>query len=139
MCRQGGTIGLCNWTPAGWTGRFQAILSSYFPPPPDYVDPPMLWGDEDYVGALFGPGFDVTTERRRLTYPFRSAEEMISFFETSFGPFIIARQTISPRTRWRELRAELVAMTEESFEGEGGEARVEPEYLLVLARKRGRP
>jgi SAM-dependent methyltransferase len=139
VCRPGGTIGLCNWTPEGWTGRFQEILSSYFPPPPPYASPPMLWGEEDYVRALFGTDFDVTAERRRLTYRFGSPEEMVSFFETRFGPFIIARRTISPRSRWRELRAEIVALTEESLVGEADEARVEPEYLLVLARKRGRP
>jgi SAM-dependent methyltransferase len=139
VCRPGGTIGLCNWTPEGWTGRFQEILASYFPPPPDYAGSPMLWGDEDYVRALFGAGFEVTTERRRLTYRFPSAEQMVSFFERHFGPFIIAKQTISPPRRWAELRAEIVAMTERSFVGEGDEARVEPEYLLVLARKRERP
>jgi len=139
VCRPGGAIGLCNWTPEGWTGRFQEILSSYFPPPPDYASPPMLWGDEEHVRRLFGSGFEVATERRRLLYRFPTAEHMVSFFEATFGPFIIARQTISPPSRWAELRADIVAMTEESFVGEGDEARVEPEYLLVLAHKREQP
>jgi SAM-dependent methyltransferase len=135
VCRAGGTIGLCNWTAEGWTGRFQQIIASYFPSPPSYVDPPMLWGDEDYVRELFGDGFEVQTERQCLKYRFSTADALISFFETCFGPCIAARHAMSPPNRWRDLRAELVAMTEDLWIDDGPESRVEPEYLLVLARK----
>lgn len=60
---------------------------------------------------------------------------MIGFFERTFGPCLTARRTITPRGRWSDLRAELVQMTEEFFVGQGEEARIEPEYLLVLGRK----
>jgi SAM-dependent methyltransferase len=136
VCRPGGLIGLCNWTASGWTGRFQDIIASYFPPLPSYARSPMLWGDEQYVRELFGDRFEVWAQRRRLVYCFPSADALVSFFESCFGPCIIAKRAISPRRRWQELRRDLVAMTEEFWLHDSGEARVEPEYLLVLARKR---
>jgi SAM-dependent methyltransferase len=134
VCRPGGVIGLCNWTAAGWTGRFQEILASYFPPPPEFARPPMLWGDEDYLRELFN-GIEISTERRRLGYRFACPEDVIGFFERTFGPCLTARRTITPRDRWADLHADLVKMTEEFFVGEDEDTRIEPEYLLVLGRK----
>jgi SAM-dependent methyltransferase len=136
VCRPGGLVGMCNWTQSGWTGRFQDIIALYFPDPPAYVRPPMLWGDPDYVTDLLGPEFEVHTEPRRLTFEFAGPDELVGFFEDNFGPCLIAKQSISPRSRWPELRAELVAMTAEFFTE--GRAMIEPEYLLVVARKVGR-
>lgn len=135
VCKAGGVIGLCNWTPRSWTAHFQDILASYFPPPPSYTAPAMMWGDEDYMRALLGPGFRMETRRMTLVYPFPSAEQMIAFFESSFGPCLAARRTISPRSRWTELRSELVEMTERFHQTDERGSRVEVEYLRVVARK----
>lgn len=134
VCRPGGVIGMCNWTQGGWTGRFQDTISLYFPDPPSYTRPPMLWGDAEYVTDLFGSGFDVRTQRLVLSYDFATPEDVIGFFENSFGPCIIAKQSISPRSRWAELRAELVEMTSGFFAA--GE-RMAAEYLVVVATKAG--
>ena len=136
VCRRGGVIGLCNWTARGWTGQFQRIIASYFPPPPAYAKDPMLWGDVGYLARLFGPGFDVRGVLKYLRYRCQSAEALISFFEHSFGPCLIARRSISPPSRWNALREELVEMTEGFFSRSSAAGCVEPEYVLALAHKR---
>ena len=63
VCRSGGRIGMSNWTPDGLMGElFQTIVKHA--PPPIKIDPPGLWGVEEYVRRLFGDGIssmDVTT------------------------------------------------------------------------------
>jgi len=43
VCRAGGTIGLLNWTPAGYIGQMFATMKPYAPPPPPGAQPPPLW------------------------------------------------------------------------------------------------
>ncbi|MEV6978729.1 methyltransferase domain-containing protein [Kitasatospora sp. NPDC093806] len=136
VLRPGGRIGLCNWTSRSWTAHFQEILSSYFPSPAGHQGQPMLWGDERYLAGLFGPEFEVTAERRELWYPFPDAEALVAFFEACFGPCIAARNTIAPPSRWFELRAEMVEMTERFVTTDERGTGVPVEYLLVVARKR---
>ncbi|WP_369233943.1 class I SAM-dependent methyltransferase [Streptomyces sp. R21] len=138
VLRPGGRIGMCNWTSRSWTAHFQEILSSYFPTPTGHQGQPMLWGDEGYLADLFGPGFTFRTERRNLWYPFAEAEELVAFFESCFGPCIAAKNTISPASRWAELRAELVEMTESFVTTDERGTGVPVEYLLVIAQKRER-
>jgi SAM-dependent methyltransferase len=43
VCRPGGTIGLVNWTPAGFIGQLLKTVSKHVPPPAG-VRPPPQWG-----------------------------------------------------------------------------------------------
>jgi 2-polyprenyl-6-hydroxyphenyl methylase/3-demethylubiquinone-9 3-methyltransferase len=54
VCREGGLIGICCWTPEGVTGDIFRAAGAYMPPPPDYASPPLLWGTEDHVREMFG-------------------------------------------------------------------------------------
>jgi len=136
VLRTGGRIGLCNWTSRSWTAHFQEILSSYFPSPAGQQGQPMLWGDPDYITELFGNNFEINAERRELWYPFPEAEALVAFFEACFGPCIAARNTISPPSRWFELRAEMVEMTQRFTTTDERGTGVPVEYLLVVARKK---
>ncbi|MDK0523770.1 class I SAM-dependent methyltransferase [Streptomyces sp. ML-6] len=136
VLRPGGRIGMCNWTARSWTAHFQAILSAYFASPNGHQGQPMLWGSPDYLGELLGPGFTVTAERRELFYPFGTADDLVTFFENCFGPCIAARNTISPPSRWKELRAEMTEMTEDFHTTDERGTGVPVEYLLVVAEKK---
>jgi SAM-dependent methyltransferase len=136
VCAPAGMIGLCNWTPRSWTAHFQEIISSYFPPPPSFAGPPMRWGDEAYLGRLLGSLFDLRCERRELWYPFPTGAELVTCFENCFGPLITAKRTIAPRSRWDELRAELVEMTEGFVRADRRGTGIAIEYLLVLGHRR---
>lgn len=135
-CRAGGRLGMCNWTPRSWTSHFQEVLSSYFPPPPEGTTQPMLWGEENYVTDLLAPWFEITTARHVLRYPFPSAEALIAFFESCFGPFIAARRSISPPSRWAALRAELVEISEDFLVADEHGGHFAVEYLEVVGRRK---
>ncbi|CAL9422586.1 putative protein [Actinosynnema sp. ALI-1.44] len=137
VCRAGGALGMCNWTPRSWTAHFQEVLSSYFPPPPRDTGQPMLWGDERYLDRLLGGHFELVTRRRGLWYPFPGAEALIAFFESCFGPFLAARRSISPPSRWAQLRAELVEVSEDFFVADERGGGFEVEYLEVVGTRRG--
>ncbi|WKU02940.1 class I SAM-dependent methyltransferase [Micromonospora sp. HUAS LYJ1] len=135
VCRPGGQLGMCNWTPRSWTAHFQEALSSYFPAPPEETGQPMLWGDERYVTGLLGRYFELTTQRRTLWYPYPDAEALIAFFESCFGPFIAARRSISPPSRWAQLRAELVEISEDFLVDDDRGRGFAVEYLEVVGRR----
>lgn len=136
VCRPGGLLGMCNWTPQSWTAHFQEVLSSYFPPPPEETSQPMLWGAETYVRQLLGKHFEITTRRHNLWYPFSGSEALIAFFESCFGPVIAAKRSISPPSRWAELRAELVEITEDFFVADERGGGFDVEYLLVTGQRK---
>jgi ubiquinone/menaquinone biosynthesis C-methylase UbiE len=136
VCRPGGTIGLCNWTPEGKVGELFSIMSRYLPPAPAFASPPPLWGSEEHVLRLFADE-DVELEFERATTPFLfdSAEHYASFFETNYGPTVKARERLTAEGRWDDCRAEIVEMMERRNVATDGSLEVPGEYLLVLARK----
>jgi SAM-dependent methyltransferase len=136
VCKPGGVIGVCNWTPESKVGELFGILSRYLPPAPAYASPPPLWGDEDYVRGLFAD-VDVELEFEWATTPFRfgSAEHYTSFFETNYGPTVKARERLTAEGRWDDCRAEIVAMMERRNIATDGSLDVPAEYLLAIARK----
>jgi SAM-dependent methyltransferase len=138
VCRPGGVVGLCNWTPEGKVGELFDIMSRYLPPAPEYASPPPLWGSEEHVATLFADA-DVDLEFERAETPFRfdSAEHYTSFFETNYGPMVKARERLTAEGSWDECRAEIVEMMDRRNVAADGSLDVPAEYLLVLARKRG--
>src|SRR6516165_8699680 len=52
VCRSGGRIALASWTPDGFIGETFKTMSRYIPPAPG-LQPPVRWGDPDYLEALF--------------------------------------------------------------------------------------
>jgi ubiquinone/menaquinone biosynthesis C-methylase UbiE len=67
VCRDGGAIGICCWTPEGVTGELFGAMASYMPPPPDYARPPLLWGTQEHVREMFESASDFRFERRSAT------------------------------------------------------------------------
>ncbi len=59
VCRPGGVIALATWAPDAATG----------PPPPPGAQPPVLWGSEDHLRALFGDRVTGLRIRRRTAGP----------------------------------------------------------------------
>jgi SAM-dependent methyltransferase len=136
VCKPGGVIGLCNWTPESKVGELFDIMSRYLPSAPGFSSPPPLWGSEDHVRALFADA-DVTLAFERATTPFRfdSAEHYASFFETNYGPMVKARERLTGEGRWEDCRSEIVEMVDRRNVATDGSLDVPGEYLLVVARK----
>ncbi len=76
VTRPGGTIGLLSWTPSGFIGQMFATMKPFQAPPPPGVQPPPLWGDEQYVRSLFGDRVNFTSvTRESLEKHVRQTEE----------------------------------------------------------------
>lgn len=138
VCRPGGTIGMINFTPDGLAGDFFDLFRRYAPPPPEGALPPVLWGDEGHVRALFGD----RVESLRLTrgeYVERSAggpEAYRDFFKETFGPLIGLFASLSDRPESvAALDGDLLDYAVHSNQGPpGGPAEYRYEYLMVVAR-----
>jgi SAM-dependent methyltransferase len=138
VCRPGGVVGLCNWSAEGTIGELFAIMGRYLPPPPPYASSPRLWGGEDHVRRLFvlaDDGVELEFERGTTPFRFPSAEHWVSFFETSYGPMLKARERLTAEARWEDCRRELVEMMERRNEAADGTLVVPSEYLVAVVRK----
>ena len=131
VCREGGQIGICCWTPEGVTGELFGAMASYMPPPPDFAQPPLLWGTEAHVRDMFGSASDFRFERRVATIEWDSAEGFADFFMARFGPFVTAQQVLGER--FADLRRDVIEAWERWNESD--DAFVLPqEYLVSLVR-----
>jgi hypothetical protein len=58
VCRPGGAIAVCCWTPQSAIGEMFRTIAEPVPPPPG-TDPPLLWGTGEHVRELLGDaGFE---------------------------------------------------------------------------------
>lgn len=90
VVRPGGTIALASWTPESFVGELFRTVAGHVPPPAG-VPSPMLWGTEAHLRRLFGERVcSLEVEERTFTFRFGSAEELVSFFRTWYGPTLKA-------------------------------------------------
>ena len=133
VCRPGGQIGICGWTPEGLNGQMLKATSSALPPQPG-VEPSILWGDEDHVSALFeGTGVELSFERELAIWEAESPESWIGFLEQNLGPVIMAKAALSPSGAYEPMRATLVELFQ-PYVREDGTFRPESEYLRIVGR-----
>jgi 2-polyprenyl-6-hydroxyphenyl methylase/3-demethylubiquinone-9 3-methyltransferase len=138
VCRPGGTIGMINFTPDGLAAEFFGLFAPYAPPPPG-PHPPVMWGSEDHVRALFGDrveALDMT--RRRYTERAPSPVHYCEFFKETFGPAIAVYAGLEHEPdRAAALDRDFIDFATRANEGApGGPAEYPYEYLLVVARTR---
>jgi SAM-dependent methyltransferase len=135
VARPGGTVVVTGWTPDGLTGRFFSTAGSYMPAPPAGLQPPVLWGQEDHVGELFGAtGAELTFVRHAVTFTHASPESWFDYQAQTLGPMIIARSALAPQGRWEDLRTEMIELYSEHNDAPDGSFSARSEYLLTLAR-----
>jgi SAM-dependent methyltransferase len=133
VCRKGGVIGICCWTPEGTVGDVFRATASYLPQPPDFASPPILWGTEDHVREMFGSvATDYEFERHSTTIEWESAEGFADYFMDRFGPLVTAKQMLGER--FVELRADILAIWEQRNESDDGRFVLPQEYLLSVIR-----
>lgn len=119
VLRPGGRAVIASWTPNGEAARLLVAIARHLPPGPG--EPPILWGDEDHVRALFG---DVRCERAAVHFSFESGAAAAAFYRANFGPLVVARALA-------DHPAQLDADVEAFFADVGGD--YDAEYLIVQA------
>lgn len=133
VCRKGGLVGICCWTPEGVTGDVFRASAAHMPPAPDFASPPLLWGTEEHVREMFGSvAKEIDFERHSATIEWDSVEGWADYFLDRFGPLVTARQMLGDR--FADLRAEIVAAWEARNEAEDGSLILPQEYLLAVVR-----
>lgn len=132
VCRFGGTVGLANWTPEGYIGRFFKTLAPYMPALPEGASGPPLWGSPDHIDALFGDAFAFEYERQTVDFVHDTPASFVDFMATEYGPLVKAREALGER--WAELRRDLIALSEATNTDEDG-FLVASEYLVAVGRK----
>lgn len=134
VTRPGGTIGLVNWTPAGFIGQLFATMKPFAPPPPPGAQPPPLWGDLDHVRALFGDRVDHLAFEKctvRIDH-FARPEDFRDYFKRNYGPTIAVYGFIADQDEdVAELDAAIDALAAQALT----DGVMEWEYLLTVGTR----
>jgi SAM-dependent methyltransferase len=135
VTKPGGVVAVAAWTPDGTNGQMFRTVASHMPPPPPELKPPSLWGDEEHIRSLFEPlGVELEFERGQVDFADDSVEKWLVYGEEKLGPMVMARAALEPQGKWEALRADLAALYERENKATDGSFRVEPEYLVTIAR-----
>ncbi|HWH44242.1 MAG TPA: class I SAM-dependent methyltransferase [Thermoleophilaceae bacterium] len=130
VVRPGNTVGFTSWTPASWPGRMFDLMGRYLPRP-EGVPSPNDWGVEEIARERLSPhAATVEIEQRSLRWEFDSVDDMLDLFDRAAPPQVLAQQALGER--YADARAEM-----REFVPDERPLVVEPEYLLVVARRRG--
>jgi ubiquinone/menaquinone biosynthesis C-methylase UbiE len=136
VVKPGGTVGMANWGPYGSQGELFELQSKYAPPLPEGVPSPREWGIEEVVEERLGPyASSLRLDRVTTRFAFDSFEHAMQTFGSA-GPSVAQREQTPPETL-EQMAGEMRALMERHNKATDGTLLVEPEYLQVVARKRG--
>ncbi len=85
VCKQGGKIGMTNWTPDGFIGQLFKLIGQYVPPPSG-VQSPANWGSEAFIQDQFGACTRIETRKRHFNFRYQSPSHWIDLFRNYYGP-----------------------------------------------------
>jgi len=138
VLRPGGRLAVCAWSPEGFIGRVFATTARHMPPPPEGLQPPVLWGSEEHARKLFeSTGVDLAFEQQSMTFEADSAEALLEEMEVNLPPIVAAKALLEPEGKWEALRAELLALYRETNASRDGDYRSPGEYLVIKGTKAG--
>ena len=140
VCRAGGVIGLASWTPEGFIGEMFRLFSKYIPATAGLA-PPIRWGDEGHLRAIFGDAIaSMTNQVRTTVFRFASAKENVDFFRKYYGPTLKTFEAL-PASGREALEREMIELNYR-FDlngGKGGPIAIAADYLeTVIVRATGK-
>jgi hypothetical protein len=125
-------VGMANWPKRGFQCEFFEVLERYTPTPEGFPNP-REWGEEDVVRKRFdGLAGSISTESRFLRWEFGSFAEMAQFFRST-----APRAAAVPEEHQEAVVSELGGIVDRWNSADDGSVRIDAEYTLVVARKRG--
>jgi ubiquinone/menaquinone biosynthesis C-methylase UbiE len=135
VVREGGRIGLANWTPEGFIGQLFRVIGKYVPPPAG-LKSPALWGTEPHIAELFGAqASNIHCERRHFNFRYGSASHWLHIFRTYYGPTNKAFEALDAPGQLA-LEADITALLERMNVAGKRSLVVPSEYLEVVVLKR---
>ena len=134
VLRDGGRIGLANWTPEGFIGRLFKVIGTHLPPPAG-LKSPALWGTESRIVELFGPwAAQIHCERRHFNFRYRSAAHWVQIFRDFYGPTHKAFAALAESAK-PALERDITALLEQMNTAGTASLVVPSEYLEVVITK----
>lgn len=135
VVRDGGRIGLANWTPEGFIGQLFKVIGAYIPAPVG-LKSPALWGTEPHIVELFGSeAADIRTERKYFNFRYRSAEHWIQIFRDFYGPTHKAFAALDPAGQ-SALEKDITSLLNKCNIAGPNSLVVPGEYLEVVITRR---
>ena len=135
VVRDGGRIGLANWTPEGFVGQLFKVIGAYVPSPA-VVKSPALWGTEPHMVAHFGAqAADIRCARKLFNFRYRSSAHWIQMFRDFYGPTHNAFAALDA-TKQLALEQHITDMLDRFNVGGSSSLVVPGEYLEVVIVKR---
>jgi SAM-dependent methyltransferase len=135
VLRDGGRIGLANWTPEGFIGQLFKVMGAYLPPPVG-LKSPALWGTEPHIVELFGPqAVDIRCVRKTFNFRYLSSAHWMQIFRDFYGPTHKAFAALDVGTQ-SLLERDIVALLERLNVAGKSALTVPAEYLEVVIVKR---
>jgi ubiquinone/menaquinone biosynthesis C-methylase UbiE len=134
VVRPGGSVGMTAWTPESFSAGVFGIGRKYVPPQPGQPAPEE-WGDEEIVRErLEGLAARLELERRMAEWEEESPEALAEAVAESAPTWVAAKQSLPPE-QFAAAQGELRELARR-FGGDG-QLRIQNEYLVIVARKRG--
>ena len=137
VVRPGGTVGLTVWTADGFFGELSA-LGQRFNPTPAGLSRPQEWGEEATARARLEPlASHVEIEGGTIAFISDSPEGLAAEMADSSPPYAAARAGLPPEQYDELLRDTVDLMRRWGTADDDGGVRVDVDYLIIVARKRG--
>jgi SAM-dependent methyltransferase len=134
VVRDGGRIGLANWTPEGFIGQLFKVVRAYVPPPVG-LKSPALWGTEPHIVELFGPqAVDIRCVRKHFNFRYASSAHWIQIFRDFYGPTLKAFAALDA-PKQAGLERDITALLELLNVAGKSSLIVPSEYLEVVVVK----
>jgi SAM-dependent methyltransferase len=134
VVRPGGAVGITAWTPESFAAPQFAIGRRYMPSQPGQ---PLAeeWGVDETVRERFdGLAARVELEKRTLTIEASTPEALVEDLGASAGSWEAARRVL-PSERFEAMVAEFTELVRRR--GGEGPLRIDNEYVVIVARRRG--
>jgi SAM-dependent methyltransferase len=135
VCKSGGKIGLCNWTPESFIGKLFKVIGKYVPPVPG-VKSPALWGTSARLDELFGPNAkEIRVVERSFSFRYRSSMHWLEVFRTYYGPMNKAFGALDPKGQ-AGFTEDVLALLEHGNRSLDRSLVLPSEYLEVVIERR---
>ena len=134
VVREGGAIGLANWTPEGFVGRMLKTVGKHVPPPAG-VASPIYWGSEARLSELFKGVSSLRVERRHFVFRYGSANHFITVFRDYYGPTYKAFGALDDAGKIRLTEDLRALITEFGRSTRSGALAIPAEYLEVVIER----